>query len=659
MENNAPKVLHVEVGGSYGGSLRALELYLANADPQAYSHEALLYYPTPGSEALVPLVAKLHLLYGAVPSRFQLRQRPKPLGRLRSASRRFFDLFGLEAVCCWLVELARSLPAGWRIFRLLRSGGYQLVHVNNTLSYQPATLLAARMARVPVVAHVRNPLTDSLLSKMLMRLVDRVVTVSRFHTKRLESQGLNVPIITCYDGVRVASPDQSRSSDLRALLLRGGQMLIGSVGRLDKQKGYENLVRAARRVVDAHPEVRFAVAGEGPLRPLLEKLIADLKLEPFFTLCGFQSDVADFLAALDIYVCSSLWEGLPLALVEAILFNKPVVATDVGGNSEVFVPGIAGRIVPASNPQALAEGLLSLLSPEGRARSQAEEAYRTVGAQFDPALNAIKFDRILRGALDGGEAGTREFYEHAYSTPAWIRTADESCAVPGSRFVKMWYQALLAHVLPGLQLEGARVLEVGAGYGYIASYFCQRGAEYIGADLASTALRQFPARPKCWPVLADGRCLPFVNASFDLLICMEVVEHLPNPNPLLDECFRVVRSGGKLIFSSPNYLNLFLIFKWLADAGIPLFRHYVNRQLIDRTTTSIQLRHSLARRGTILSQRAVRLHPPLFEQLDYRLRPDSRWSRINDFVFKIEKRWGERFPLNLVGLHTLVVVQHE
>jgi SAM-dependent methyltransferase len=138
---------------------------------------------------------------------------------------------------------------------------------------------------------------------------------------------------------------------------------------------------------------------------------------------------------------------------------------------------------------------------------------------------------------------------------------------------------------------------------------------------------------------------------------MEVMEHLADPDPLLDECFRVVRPAGQLVFSCPNYCNFFLGVKLLSDLGIPFFSRYIGRQFIDRTTTSFELRRRLAKRGQILTQRAIRLHPPLFEQVDYRVRPGARLHRINDWIFQLEGRWGEQPPLSFLGLHTMCRVR--
>jgi glycosyltransferase involved in cell wall biosynthesis len=203
-----------------------------------------------------------------------------------------------------------------------------------------------------------------------------------------------VHIDTCYNCVELGAPDVAATATWRQRLLPADGVLIGSVGRLDDQKGYEHLVRAARRVVDAHPRVRFAIAGDGPRRAFLADLVAAQGLADRFFLCGFQADVTNFIAALDLFVSSSRWEGLPLALVEAMRLGKRVVATDVGGNREVVEPGRTGLLVAPGDPQALAAGLLEALDP-GTPPLDGDAIRRTGRAFADPVANAEAFDAVL------------------------------------------------------------------------------------------------------------------------------------------------------------------------------------------------------------------------------------------------------------------------
>jgi len=352
------QILHVEVGGSYGGSLRALEQYLAYSDHSRFKHDALLYYPTPGMERLAASCRKVMTLYPNLPSSFK-RTRATSHSTLRNGLRNSRLAPVLLEAREWL-GLVRALPIARRLRKVLVSTRYDLIDVNNSFTYQASTLIAAKLVRIPVVAHMRNPIDANAFSRAMMRLTDCVVTVNNAFERELRSWEVPVAVRTCHDSVEIPVVDERISSQLRAALGAPGSVLVGSAGRLDPQKGYADFIRAARLVFNANPSVRFAIAGDGPLRASLTKLIDELGLAGIFHLCGFREDVGSFLAALDIFVCSSHWEGGPLAVIEAMLLGKPVVATDVGCTSEIVLSNETGDLIPSGEPKGIAEAILTL-----------------------------------------------------------------------------------------------------------------------------------------------------------------------------------------------------------------------------------------------------------------------------------------------------------
>jgi hypothetical protein len=179
------RVLHVEVGGRYGGSLRALETYLAYSYHPDLEHELLLYHPTPGLGALQTHLVRLRTLYD-VPLK-------ELSGRAGSKSRWYKQL--KAATPAGVRDLARLLSLATKystvrhLARELRAGGYSVVHVNNTFTYQPLTLCAARLAGVPLIAHARNPVSDGFFARRMMRLARSVVAVNRSLERALKSWG--------------------------------------------------------------------------------------------------------------------------------------------------------------------------------------------------------------------------------------------------------------------------------------------------------------------------------------------------------------------------------------------------------------------------------------------------------------------------------------
>jgi SAM-dependent methyltransferase len=244
------------------------------------------------------------------------------------------------------------------------------------------------------------------------------------------------------------------------------------------------------------------------------------------------------------------------------------------------------------------------------------------------------------------DSDIRAFYSEAYGT-TWV---PPTAANPGHRFTKMWYKSFLRHVLPRFEWNGKRVLEIGAGYGYLAPAICGLGAIYTGTEIVQSAVCQFAQIANCHAVLADGCKLPFGDGAFDYVICMEVIEHLQDPVPLVQEALRVSR--GRLIFSCPNYLNLFGPIKVLANMGVPAAQQYLNHQIVDRTTSSFHLRRLMSQKSRVVLQRGIRLAPPFFEKLEW-----AGYERANDCWFWIEDHFSEFPPFNFLGLHTLCVAE--
>lgn len=170
---------------------------------------------------------------------------------------------------------------------------------------------------------------------------------------------------------------QKRRLELR---LNAGEILVGAVGRLDKQKGFAVLIEAMARLKKT--DLRCVILGEGPERPRLEALIRKHELEKQVWLYGERSDIATWLSAFDIGCLPSLWEGLPNTLLEQMALGLPVVASGVDGVPEVVEPGKTGVLVPPSAPAALAKALKDLAGDAGRRAALGAAAHAAVVEKF-------------------------------------------------------------------------------------------------------------------------------------------------------------------------------------------------------------------------------------------------------------------------------------
>lgn len=138
-------------------------------------------------------------------------------------------------------------------------------------------------------------------------------------------------------------------------------MIVGNVASFTPSKGLHFFLQAARKIKDQFPAVRFVIAGDGELRPQIEQMISQLRLEGSVQLLGWRSDIPELLNAFDIFLLTSLWEGLPRVLVEAALTGLPIVASNVDGVPEVTQEGRNGFLVAPGDTDAMAHRVMCLL----------------------------------------------------------------------------------------------------------------------------------------------------------------------------------------------------------------------------------------------------------------------------------------------------------
>ncbi|MEW6517247.1 MAG: glycosyltransferase family 4 protein [candidate division FCPU426 bacterium] len=169
--------------------------------------------------------------------------------------------------------------------------------------------------------------------------------------------------------------------------------LVGMVACLKPQKAPVDFIRAVNEV--RAPEARFLIVGDGSERQAVEREIRRLKLEGRVTLAGWRRDVPRLLPAFDVLALTSLWEGLPCVLAQAMASAVAVAATDVGGSREALADGANGRLVPAGNPRAMAQALSELLSrPDERSRLAAAGPGRAEA--FTISTMVQRLDRLYR-----------------------------------------------------------------------------------------------------------------------------------------------------------------------------------------------------------------------------------------------------------------------
>jgi glycosyltransferase involved in cell wall biosynthesis len=258
------------------------------------------------------------------------------------------------------------------ICRLIRRERPQIVHTHLFKSDFHGRL-AARLCRVPVIVSTahnvdawarRCPL--GYLYGLTARLADQVIAVSdEVRDYQIQyTKTAPAKIVTINNGVDVrAFENQIENGRVvrKELGLSESVPVIGIIGRLERQKDHNTFLEAAARIKRSLPEGRFLIVGDGSLREELVSRARALDLLPAVLFCGIRNDIPAVLAALDLLVFSSRWEGLPVTLLEGMAAGLPIVSTAVGGVPGVVVENKTALLVSQGSPEELAKACLALL----------------------------------------------------------------------------------------------------------------------------------------------------------------------------------------------------------------------------------------------------------------------------------------------------------
>jgi glycosyltransferase involved in cell wall biosynthesis len=224
---------------------------------------------------------------------------------------------------------------------------------------------------------------------------DKVLTVSFDMQDKLSAIITPEKLITIHNAINTANLKVNKAEfEVRQEFgIEKGCAIIGSVGRMVPIKGYDIFLRAAELILKVNPEVNFILAGDGPLKLKLESIARNMGLNSAVRFAGFRSDILETINCFDIFVVSSYYEGIPIALLQAMALKKAIVATGVGGVNEIIENGTSGFLVESGNADEIASACITFLNNTGIRKKMGAEARKRVEEEFSVE---IQKERILR-----------------------------------------------------------------------------------------------------------------------------------------------------------------------------------------------------------------------------------------------------------------------
>ncbi len=321
----------------------------------------------------------------------------------------------LNIDCLILPELKREINPLFDLFafikliRLIKQNRFLLVHTHSSKSGFIGRL-AARAAGAKCVVHTVQGFAFheyssrlatfiiGLMERIAGRVTDRIIFVNQFdRTVALKMKLAPAEkMVTIPNGIDLAqfNPDGTEPIPADLVGIEKSNGIVGMVARLWEQKAPQDFIRSIPVVVKAIPNAKFLVIGDGHLKERLVKLSQELNIRDHVLFLGWRQDVKALLKILDVFVLTSLWEGLSVSILEAMASGKPVVATHIKGNNELVIDGETGFLVPAKNPQQVGERVLTLLMNRTLAQKMGLKGYQRVRENFSIENTVAKINQV-------------------------------------------------------------------------------------------------------------------------------------------------------------------------------------------------------------------------------------------------------------------------
>ena len=290
-----------------------------------------------------------------------------------------------------------------KVARILRQEKIDVIHTHNTQPFVDGTL-GALLSGVKTIVHTDHArdFPDKrryMFAEWLMsHFAYRVVGVSEHTSANLIKYEKISPtkVITIPNGIDGSRflIEIDRNKKRQELGIKNKGPIIGLGVRLTEQKGITYLLQAMPQVIKSFPDIILVIAGDGELKSSLQNEAKELGVTDNVLLLGARLDIPELLKLFDIYVLPSLWEGMPMVLLEAMAAGCPVVATDVGGVSKVITDGENGLLAAPEDPQQLVDGVIKLLSNSDLRQLFIENGLRKFKKKFSSDKMTQQYERL-------------------------------------------------------------------------------------------------------------------------------------------------------------------------------------------------------------------------------------------------------------------------
>jgi glycosyltransferase involved in cell wall biosynthesis len=279
------------------------------------------------------------------------------------------------------------------IFKLISILKQKNIHILHTWMFTSNSFgrIAGIISQTPIIiaeeqcADIWKNGVHIFIDKTLSHFTDKIICVSE-GVENFYHKYAHISLdkmVTIYNGVEISDEvniDKEKKKEEFGIM--GKDNIVTTIGRLAPQKGIEYLLYAVPKILESMPKKKFLVVGEGDEKNKLKKLAEKLNISQNVIFAGLRNDVKEILAITDVFVLPSLFEGLPIVILEAMLAGKPIVATDIPGTDELIVNGETGILIPPKDADSLASAIINVFKNLEKAKEMGASGRKRIEKYF-------------------------------------------------------------------------------------------------------------------------------------------------------------------------------------------------------------------------------------------------------------------------------------
>lgn len=296
-----------------------------------------------------------------------------------------------------------------KILTIAKTNKVNLIHTHEVRT-DIIGLVCAKILNIPIITTVHGWIDNDVkgkllikLDKIILRYFNHIIAVNREIKETLVSNKIEKERITVLHNALVIDNFEKKCGNRtfrKEMGLKENHIVIGNIGRLSPEKGQGDFLEAVKQVLDKGYRCEFVIIGKGSDEKKLKRLVNKNGTENHVVFAGFREDISSIYDSLDLVIQSSYTEGLPNVVLEALAKEVPVIATNVGGTSEIIENGVTGILISPKNPEEMAREIINFLKDPNKMMDMTRFGREKVRKEFDFRQRTEKLETIYEALLD-------------------------------------------------------------------------------------------------------------------------------------------------------------------------------------------------------------------------------------------------------------------